>query len=72
MKAMALLLAVLLCACASETAPSSYTLGPGVADYDALAAATEKCHADGGRVELKSGYDKRDLSGYECKLGGAK
>jgi hypothetical protein len=64
-----LLLPVFLCACASETAPGSYTLGPGVAAYDDLAAATEKCRADGGRVELKSGYDKRDLSSYECRLG---
>jgi hypothetical protein len=43
-----------------------------VATYDALAAATEKCRADGGEVTLKGGYDKRDLSSYECKLGGAK
>ncbi|HEY2483476.1 MAG TPA: hypothetical protein VGI30_14965 [Caulobacteraceae bacterium] len=69
MKRLPILPAVLLCACASETARSSYTLGPGVAAYDALAAATEKCRADGGQVELKNGYNKRDLSSYECKLG---
>jgi predicted kinase len=62
---------MLLSACLSA-AGGSYGLGPGVATYDALAAATEKCRVDGGQVVLKGGYDKRDLGSYECKLGGAK
>ncbi|HEY1448749.1 MAG TPA: hypothetical protein VGF33_09445 [Caulobacteraceae bacterium] len=75
MRRLALLPVVLLAACTTGGAGEagvSYGLGPGVATYDALAAATEKCRADGGEVTLKSGYDKRDLSGYVCKLGGAK
>jgi hypothetical protein len=70
MRALAILPLALLGACLSSG--SSYGLGPGVATYDSLAAATQKCHADGGEVELKSGYDKRDLASYECRLGGAK
>ena len=66
-----ILLLPLLGACASA-AGGSYDLGPGVATYDTLAAATEKCRADGGAVVLKGGYDKRDLGGYACKLGGAR
>jgi predicted kinase len=72
MRRLALLPVALLAACASGSAGGSYGLGPGVATYDALAAATEKCRADGGEVMLKSGYDKRDLSSYECKLGRAR
>jgi len=64
-----ILLLPLLGACASA-AGGSYELGPGVATYDALATATEKCRADRGEVVLKGGYDKRDLGSYECKLGG--
>jgi hypothetical protein len=70
MRAVLLLLATLMGACASA-AGDSYDLGPGVATYDALAAATEKCRADGGQIVLKGGYDKRDLGSYACKLGGA-
>jgi hypothetical protein len=69
MRTVLLLPVALLCACAAASG-SSYALGPGVASYDALAAATEKCRADGGQVVLRGDYDKRDLSSYECKLGG--
>ncbi|MGH7022402.1 MAG: hypothetical protein ACREEB_02290 [Caulobacteraceae bacterium] len=71
MRALALLAVLLLAACAAAGGPS-YDLGPGVASYDALKAATDKCHADGGQVELKSGYDQRDLSSYHCRIGGGR
>jgi len=67
----------LLCACANGGAGGgeakvSYTLDHGVATYDALKAATDKCKAEGGVITLKSGYDNRELSNYDCKLGEAK
>jgi predicted kinase len=68
MKPLVLMVLTLLCACASE----SYSLGHGVADYDALKLATDKCQADGGRVVLDQGYDNRDLSSYRCQIGGGK
>jgi hypothetical protein len=71
MRGVLLLPVALLCACAAASG-GSYALGPGVASYDALAAATEKCRADGGQVVLRGDYDKRDLGSYECKLGGAR
>ena len=70
MKIWTLLIAVSLGACAGGA--GSYGLDHGPASYDALKAATDKCHADGGQIVLKSGYDNRELSNYECKLGGAK
>jgi predicted kinase len=72
MRRLALLPMLFAAACTTGGVGGSYGLGPGVATYDALAAATEKCRADGGEVTLKGGYDKRDLSSYECKLGGAR
>jgi predicted kinase len=72
MRRLALLPAALLAACTTGGLGGSYGLGPGVATYDALASATEKCRADGGVVVLKSGYDKRDLGSYQCQVGGAK
>jgi hypothetical protein len=59
----------LLAACVSPVEGGSYAFAPGVANYDSLKAATEKCHADGGEVVLRSGYDKRELSNYQCKIG---
>jgi hypothetical protein len=70
MRALMFLPLALLGACLSSG--GSYALGPGVATYDALAAGTQKCRADGGVVALRSGYDKRDLASYECNLGGGK
>jgi predicted kinase len=71
MKIWIALTALLLCGCVGGAA-GSYELDHGVASYDNLKAATDKCHADGGQIVLKSGYDNRELSNYECKLGGAK
>jgi len=59
----------MLAGCASGQ--GSYDLDPGVASYDVLKAATDKCHADGGQLALKSGYDQHELSNYTCKIGGA-
>ncbi|MGA2952634.1 MAG: hypothetical protein ABSD80_10410 [Caulobacteraceae bacterium] len=60
-----------LAACASAGG-SDYSVGPGVANYDNLKAATDKCAADGGTLTLKDGYEKSDLSSWVCKMGGAK
>ncbi len=67
----------MLCACASgnadgDQAKASYTLDHGVATYDALKAATEKCKAEGGVITLRSGYDNRELSNYDCRIGGSR
>jgi hypothetical protein len=60
--------ALLLAACASGQG-ASYSVGPGVANYDNLKAATDKCAVDGGTLTLKDGYDKGDLSSWVCKMG---
>lgn len=60
------MLGMSLCACAT------YGLPQGDANYDAIKSATDDCKAKGGHIELKSGYDGRQLSSYECKIGGAK
>ena len=72
MRRLAWLPAALLCACASTVNGSGYDLAPGVATFEALNAASEKCHADGGEVVLKDSYDKRELSNYQCRIGRAK
>jgi hypothetical protein len=64
-------LALTLCACGSVPA-DSYGLGQGDANYDAIKTATQACEAQGGQIRLKSGYDGRDLSSYDCKIGKAK
>jgi len=69
MRLLVALYALMLAACASGG--PSYDLDPGVATYDALKAATDKCHADRGQLVLKSGYDQHELSNYTCKIGGA-
>ena len=71
MKALVLMAAALLSACTAGGA-GSYDLPSGVADYDALKAATDKCKEDGGVLALKKGYDEHDLSSYECRVGGGK
>jgi hypothetical protein len=58
--------ALMLAACASGGGPA-YSVGPGVASYDALKAARDKCAADGGTLTLKNGYDQSDLSNWVCK-----
>ena len=60
--------ALLLGACASAQG-ASYSAGPGVASYDSLKAATDKCAADGGTLTVKDGYEKSDLSNWVCKMG---
>lgn len=62
----------LLGACTTPVEGGSYSLAPGVATYDTLKAATDKCHADGGRLALRDGYDKRELSNYQCDIGAAR
>jgi hypothetical protein len=63
--------ALMLAGCASSLGPS-YSAGPGVANYDNLKAATDKCAADGGTLSLKNGYDKSDLSSWVCRIGASK
>ena len=46
-----------------------YDLGSGDANYDALKAATQSCQAQGGEVRLRSGYDGRQMSSYQCVIG---
>ena len=58
--------AVSLCGCAS------YGLPQGDANYDAIKSASDNCAAKGGHIELRTGYDGRQLSSYECKIGGTK
>jgi predicted kinase len=60
----------LLAGCASPPpAQGSYSLDYGVASYDALKTATEKCRSEGGEIVLRSGYDNRQLANYRCKIG---
>ena len=66
-----LLLGILLGACGSVS-QSVDDLGSGVASYDALKSATATCQAQGGDVRLKSGFDGRDLAGYQCVTGKAR
>ncbi len=61
-----------LAACASVGGASSYELGSGDANYDAINAATRTCEAEGGHVTLKGGYDNRKLSSFLCVGGKAK
>ncbi len=66
----ALLAAISLLGCASLSGPS-YVLDAGDANYDALKRATQACEARHGQIELRKGYDGRDLSNYECAIGKA-
>ncbi len=68
MRALVATTLLILAACAGGG--GSYELEHGPASYDALKRATEKCQADGGHIALKSGYDSRELSNYECRMGG--
>jgi hypothetical protein len=76
MKAVAIVICLgVLCACADandDQIKGSYNLDHGVATYDALRTATDKCKAEGGKIKLKSGYDDRELSSYDCKIGEAR
>jgi hypothetical protein len=53
-------------------ADASYPLDHGVANYDALKAATDKCQSKGGAVRLRKDYGGQDLSDYECVIGKAR
>jgi hypothetical protein len=50
--------AVALAACAG--------VGQGTASYDQLAGASRACKDRGGELQLRSGYDERELSSYDC------
>jgi hypothetical protein len=50
----------------------SYTLDRGVANYDALKVATERCAAKGGVIRLRKDYDGQNLSDYDCVIGKAR
>ncbi len=55
-----------LAGCAN-IASTSYELGSGDANYDALNRATKECETAGGHVSLKGGgYDARQLDSYVC------
>ncbi|HEV7158004.1 MAG TPA: hypothetical protein VGN38_06585 [Caulobacteraceae bacterium] len=69
MRAVGVFALALLGACTTPVEGGSYALPPGVASYDTLKAATDKCHADGGQLALRDGYDKRELSNYQCNIG---
>ncbi|KRA65099.1 hypothetical protein ASD79_19460 [Caulobacter sp. Root655] len=55
-------------------AKTSYSLGRGVASYDQLRRDSERCAADGGKIESKQdGGDPAQLSNYTCVISkGAK
>ena len=62
--------------CATDdvaTAKSSYSLGRGVASYDQLRRDSERCAADGGKIESKQdGGDPAQLSNYTCVISKGK
>jgi len=62
------LAAVALAGCGGLS-QAPYDLGSGDANYDALKAATQSCQAQGGEVRLRSGYDGRQMSSYQCVIG---
>jgi len=69
-------LGLALSACATDdvaSAKSSYSLGRGVASYDQLRRDSEKCVADGGKIESKQdGGDPTQLSNYTCVISKGK
>ena len=69
-------LGLALSACATDdvaSAKSSYSLGRGVASYDQLRRDSEKCAADGGKIESKQdGGDPAQLSNYTCVISKGK
>jgi len=60
--ALALILASALAACVSASPEG------GIASYDALKAAQEKCVARGGTLKLQKGGDSQLLEDYSCKV----
>ncbi|TCS17358.1 hypothetical protein [Caulobacter sp. BK020] len=65
-------LALALAGCATDgVAPTkaSYSLGRGTASYDQLRRDSEKCAADGGKIEAKQdGGDPTQLANYSCVI----
>jgi hypothetical protein len=41
-------------------------VGEGAASYDALTRAAKDCQDRGGTLQLRAGYDERELSSYDC------
>ena len=63
MRAALAMIAVLgLGACASDAGPDG-----GVANYDALKSAHDKCATQGGKLVLRDQGNARDISAYACK-----
>jgi hypothetical protein len=63
--------ALVLAGCAADAAPAkaSYSLGRGTAGYDQLRRDSERCAADGGKIEAKQdGGDPTQLSNYTCVI----
>jgi hypothetical protein len=60
----ATLIACALClsGCADGGGPDG-----GVANYDALKSAHDKCSAQGGKLVLKDQGNARDIQAYACK-----
>jgi hypothetical protein len=58
--ALAIMLVLGLTACASEREG-------GIANYDGLKQAQEKCAAEGGKLTLKDGGNPHWLEDYSCK-----
>jgi hypothetical protein len=64
-----LLLALGLAACATtESGVSTYTLGRGLVNYDAMVRAKGECATAGGEVRPKGvqGEDPAQMSNYSC------
>ncbi len=59
--AFAMILAMGLTACASSAREG------GIANYDGLKQAQEKCAAQGGKLMLKDGGNSEWLQDYSCK-----
>ncbi len=65
------LLASGLAACATtESGVSSYTLGRGLVNYDAMVRAKGECASAGGEVRPKGaqGEDPAQMSNYVCSI----
>jgi hypothetical protein len=70
-RAAPLLLALGLVACATtESGVSTYTLGRGLVNYDAMVRAKADCASAGGEVRPKGvqGEDPAQLSNYVCSI----
>ena len=60
--ALAMIAVLGLGACASDSGPDG-----GVASYDALKTAHDKCATQGGKLVLKDQGNARDIQAYACK-----